>query len=132
MKMQWESLGNIETWLWIIIWWLLAWLMFFLCLWLIEGKLHAKRKLGATALVAIIAVIIVPLLQGVEGLSVLLAGLGPYIAFFIVILLMKGLAADEWSNAVIVSFIGILFLLIINNALVLAGVTPAWPLFVAA
>jgi hypothetical protein len=130
--MQWESLGDPLTWLWIVIWWLIAWLMFFLTLWLIEGKAHAKRKLGATALVAFLAVLIIPLLQGVAGLTVLLSGLAPYIAYFIVILLLKGLAADEWKSAVIVGFIGILFLLIIYNALTMAGVpnSAAWPLFV--
>ena len=118
------------TWLWIVIWWLLAWLMFFLCIWLVESKLHAKRKLGATALVAFVAVLIIPYLQNTESIHQVLAGLGPYIAYFIVILLLKGLATEEWSNAVIVGFVGILFLLIINNALVMAGVYPEWPLFV--
>ena len=130
--MQWELLGDPLTWLWIVIWWLITWLMFFLTLWIIEGKVHAKRKLWATALVAILAVLIIPLLQGITGLTVLLAGLAPYIAYFIVILLLKGLAADEWKSAVIVGFIGILFLLIIYNSLALAGVPDVahWPLFV--
>lgn len=130
--MQWESLGNPLTWLWILIWFLIAWLIFFLTLWLIEGKVLAKRKLGATALVAFLAVLIIPLLQGVAGLTSLLNGLAPYIAFFIVILLLKGLAANEWKSAVIVGFIGILFLLIIYNLLLLANVpnSAAWPLFV--
>ncbi len=123
---------SIEVVLWIIIWWLIAWLMFFFSLWIVEGKLHAKRKLAATALIALIAVLIIPLLQQVEGYGGgVLNGLSPYIAFFIVILLMIGLAADEWKSAVIVSFVGILFLLIIYNIIVvIAGVTPAWPLFV--
>ena len=129
--MQWQDLGNPITWLWILLWWLLAWLIFFLSLWLIEGKLQAKKKLGATGITAFIAVLIIPLLQGVTGLTALLNGLSPYIAFFIVILLIKGLADAEWDNAVIVSFIGILLLLIIYNALIMAGVTNiGWPLFV--
>jgi len=130
--MQWESLGNPLTWLWIVIWFLIAWLIFFLALWLIEGRVHAKRKLGATALVAFLAVLIIPLLQGITGLTSLLNGLPPYIAYFIVILLLKGLAADEWKSAVIVGFIGILLLLIIYNILVFANVPSVaqWPLFV--
>ena len=127
-----QSLGDPLTWLWIIIWWLIAWLMFFLTLWIIEGKVHAKRKLWATALIAFLAVLIIPLLQGITGLTTLFNGLPPYIAYFIVILLLKGLAADEWKSAVIVGFIGILFLLIVYNSLVLVGVPDVahWPLFV--
>ncbi|HUX98250.1 MAG TPA: hypothetical protein VMV49_01735 [Candidatus Deferrimicrobium sp.] len=130
--MQWENLGDPLTWLWIIIWWLIAWLMFFLTLWIVDGKRVAKSKLAALALVAFIAVLIIPLLQGVTGLTTLLNGLPPYIAFFIVILLMVGLITDSWKTATIVSFVGILFLLIIYNILLLAGVSQveAWPLFV--
>lgn len=131
--MQWESLGDPLTWLWIVIWWLIAWLFFFLTTWIVDGKLVAKRKLGALALVAFLAVLIIPLLQGIAGLTSLFNGLPPYIAFLIVILLLVGLVNDSWKSAVIVGFIGIFFLLIIYNILVMVGVTgaQAWPLFVA-
>lgn len=127
------DLSDPITWLWIIMWWLIAWLIFFLSLWLVESKVQAKKKLGATAIIAFIAVLIIPYLQSVQNIHVVLSGLGAYIAFFIVILLMKGLAADEWSTSVIVSFIGIVLLLIINNLLVrVASVDVGWPLFVQA
>ncbi|MHA1278719.1 MAG: hypothetical protein ACTSQI_08610 [Candidatus Helarchaeota archaeon] len=124
------DLSDPVTWLWIIIFFLIAWLFFFLSLWIVEGKLHAKRKLGGTAIAAFVAVLIIPYLQSVGGIHQVLSGLGPFIAYFIVILLLKGLATEQWSNAVIVGFIGILFLLIISNLLIMAGVTVGWPLFV--
>ncbi|NVM52370.1 MAG: hypothetical protein HWN66_01620 [Candidatus Helarchaeota archaeon] len=131
--MQWENLGEPITWLWIVIWWLIAWLFFFLTTWIVEGRLTAKRKLGALALVAFLAVLIIPLLQGVAGLTDLLRGLPPYIAYLIVILLLVGLVTDQWKSAVIIGFVGILFILIIYNALYMVGVATVtkWPLFVA-
>ncbi len=125
------DLSSPITWLWIVIWTLLAWLIFFLTTWMIEGKLIAKRKLGMLLLVAFLAVFITPFFQNLESVP-LLQGIAPYIAYLFVILLLIGLVNDYWKTAVIVGFIGIVLLLIIYNALGLVGVTQAesWPLFV--
>jgi len=126
--------GNLSdplTWLWIILWTLLAWLIFFLTTWIIEGKTVAKRKLGILFLVAFLAVFIIPFFQNLESVF-LLQGIAPYVAYLFVILLLIGLVNDYWKTAVAVGFIGIVFLLIIYNALLLAGVSQVsfWPLFV--
>ena len=126
--------GNLSdplTWLWIILWTLLAWLIFFLTTWMIEGKTVAKRKLGILFLVAFLAVFIIPFFQNLESVP-LLQGIAPYVAYLFVILLLIGLVNDYWKTAVVVGFIGIVFLLIIYNALLLAGVSQVsfWPLFV--
>ncbi|TFG04315.1 MAG: hypothetical protein EU536_04835 [Promethearchaeota archaeon] len=125
------DLTNPLTWLWIIIWTLLAWLMFFLTTWMIESKTVAKRKLGVLFLVAFLAVFIIPFFQVLESVP-LLQGIAPYIAYLFVILLLIGLVNEYWKTAVIVGFIGIVLLLIIYNALLLAGVSDVtyWPLFV--
>ena len=132
--MQYEALGDPLTWLWIVIWTLLTWLFFLLSLWIIEGKLHMKRKIGATFFAAFLSVLIIPLVQGISGLTSLLNGLPPYIAYLLVIVFLLWLVTDQWKTAVIVGFIGILFLLIVYNILNLLelGIASAssWPLFV--
>ncbi|MHA1267766.1 MAG: hypothetical protein ACTSRS_21200 [Candidatus Helarchaeota archaeon] len=132
----WNMLSALETWLWIIIWWLIAWLFFFLATWIVESKTRAKNKLWALALVAFLAVLLIPILQGVtsvlDGGTGLLNGLSHYIAYFLVILLLVGLAVEYWKTAVIAGFIGILFILIVYNLLYFLGVpgSASWPLFV--
>lgn len=113
------DLASPITWVWIVIWWLLLWLFFFLSLWIMEGKAHAKRVLWATALVAIIAILLIPLLQALSDINIEtwhpLAGIAPYVAYFVVIFLLKGLADVDWRSAVIAGFLGILFVLITYN-----------------
>jgi len=125
------------TWLWIVIWWLIAWIFFFFAVWIIEGKVRAKNKIWAIALVAFLMVILIPIIQGItqelDFGTGLLNGLAHYIAYFLVIVLLVGLVVEYWKTAVIVGFLGIMFVLIIYNTLNYAGIPGAatWPLFVA-
>ena len=131
--MQWPDMSNALVWLWIAIWTLLTWLFFLLSLWIIDGKLHMKRKIWACLIAAFLSVLIIPLVQGVTGLaSPFLNGLAPYIAYLLVIVFLLWLVTDQWKSAVIVGFVGILFILIVYNILQEVGVTGStlWPLFV--
>jgi hypothetical protein len=137
MKMQaWNQLSDPMTWLWIILWTLLLWLFFFLATWIVESKTRAKSKLAILFLVALISVILIPILQSLTTELALgttaLNGLAAYIAYFLVICLLVGLAVEYWKSAVLIGFLGIMFLLIVYNLLLLAGVSQAatWPLFI--
>lgn len=130
----WTGLTNLYTWLWIIIWWLIAWLFFFLSTWIIESKTTAKRKLWSTCLVAFLCVLLIPIIQGVTNLADagtgLLSGLGPYIAYFMVIVLLVALTVEYWKSAVLVGFLAIVFLVVIRYLFSLTSVTVGWELFV--
>ncbi len=133
MQPAWDLLGTAITWLWILIWTLLTWLFFILSLWIIEGKLHMKRNIGSSFLAAFLSVLIIPIVQSVTGLAApFLNGLGPYIAYLLVMVFLLWLVTDQWKAAAIVGFVGILLLLITYNILWMAGVpgSASWPLFV--
>jgi uncharacterized membrane protein len=133
----WDLLSSLQTWLWIIIWWLIAWIFFFFAVWIVEGKVRAKHKVWAIALVAFLMVLLIPMIQGVtialDFGTGLLNGLAHYIAYFLVIVLLVGLVVEYWKTAVIIGFLGIMFILIIYNTLNYVNVPGAatWPLFVA-
>ncbi|MHA1229594.1 MAG: hypothetical protein ACTSRP_00740 [Candidatus Helarchaeota archaeon] len=99
-------------------------LAMYLSVLIIAGKHKAGRRIGVSILLGIIIVLIIPYLSMVldqipiyipPNMTPLFSGLGPYVAFLILIFLTYWLMDVEWEKAILISFLTILFIVITSN-----------------
>lgn len=113
----------------------IAILAMYLSVLIIAGKYKAKRRIGVSVLLGIIIVLIIPYLSMIldqipvyipPNMTPLFSGLGPYVAFLILIFLVYWLMdLAEWEKSVLIAFLTILFIVITNNVIVgITGINP--------
>ncbi|MHA1270752.1 MAG: hypothetical protein ACTSPY_13245 [Candidatus Helarchaeota archaeon] len=129
--MQFEWIVNL---IYLVIMIVIAILAMYLSTLIVAGKYKAGRRIGVSILLGIIIVLLIPYLSGaLDQIPIyippyntpLFSGLGPYLAFFILIFLVYWLMDIEWQKAIIISFLTILFIVITGNIINgIAGYNP--------